>query len=158
MISQRSRYALRALTALARAGPEQTLRIAAIAEREAIPKKFLEQILLDLKRAGLVDSRRGKKGGYLLLRRPQAISLGDVLRATEGDAVPPACLAGGNAAVCAGCRDRGLCTVRPVFLRIAAASAEILDGTTLAAVLSEPPPLPQEAVGEGRLPIILVKR
>ena len=79
MISQKSKYALRALLALARVAPGETMRIAAIAARETIPKKFLEQILLDLKRAGFVASRRGKHGGYLLLRSPEEIVFGDVL-------------------------------------------------------------------------------
>lgn len=71
MIAQKSKYALRALLALARAGPGETVQIGTIAAREGIPKKFLEQILLDLKHAGLVVSRRGQHGGYRLLRRPE---------------------------------------------------------------------------------------
>ena len=144
ILSQKSRYALQALLVLAGAGPGQTLQIAAIAEREAIPKKFLEQILLDLKRAGIVDSRRGQKGGYLLLRRPQSVSLGDVLRATDATPPPSAGLADENAAFHA---------VNRVFARVAAVSAKILDGTTLAAVLSD-----ISRQDERRSPIILVKR
>lgn len=144
ILSQKSRYALQALLVLARAGPGQTLRIGAIAEGEAIPKKFLEQILLDLKRAGIVDSRRGQKGGYLLLRRPQAVSLGEVLRATDGTPLPAASRAAENAASHALSR---------VFARVAAASAKILDGTTLADVLSE-----TSGQGDARPSIILVKR
>ena len=88
MISQKSKYALRALLALARVAPGETMRIAAIAARETIPKKFLEQILLELKRAGLVASRRGKHGGYLLLRRPEEIVFGEVLRLMEARGIP----------------------------------------------------------------------
>lgn len=161
MISQKSKYALRALLALARAGEGETLQIAAIAGREAIPKKFLEQILLDLKRAGLVGSRRGQKGGYLLARAPATVALGEVLHIMEGPFLPLACPARGSDFPCADCRDERLCAVRHVFARVAAASAEILDGTTLADVLSDPSALPADEgkhAGENRPPIILVKR
>ena len=137
MISQRSKYALRALLALARAEPGETVRISTIAGGEKIPKKFLEQILLELKRAGLVASRRGQHGGYLLRRRPEEIAFGEVLRITEGPLVPLACLATGGP--CAECRDGALCAVRRVFARVALASGEILDGTTLADILSTAP-------------------
>lgn len=138
MISQKSKYALRALLALARISPGETMRIAAIAARETIPKKFLEQILLELKRAGFVASRRGKHGGYLLLRSPEEIVFGDVLRLMEGPFVPLGCLSGGGHRPCKDCRDRTLCAVRRVFARVAAASDEILDGTTLSDLLSDP--------------------
>src|SRR3546814_3483026 len=75
MISQKARYALRALTALSKADPSEPMLISDIAVSQSIPKKFLEQILLDLKRAGIVCSRRGKMGGYLLLKPANAITL-----------------------------------------------------------------------------------
>lgn len=136
MISQKSKYALRALLALAREKRGQTLQISVIAGRETIPKKFLEQILLELKRAGLVTSRRGQQGGYLLLKHPADIAFSEVLRVTEGPLVPLACLATGRR--CADCRDEKLCAVRRVFARVAIASGEILDGTTLADILADP--------------------
>ena len=138
MISQKSKYALRALLALARVAPGETMRIAAIAARETIPKKFLEQILLELKRAGLVASRRGKHGGYLLLRRPEEIVFGEVLRLMEGPLVPLGCLGRSGHRPCTDCRDGRLCAFRRVFAKVAAASDEILDGTTLFDLLSEP--------------------
>ncbi|WP_411037162.1 RrF2 family transcriptional regulator [Shinella sp. BYT-45] len=144
MISQKSKYALRALLALARAQPGETLQIAAIAGREAVPKKFLEQILLDLKRAGLVDSRRGQKGGYLLARPPQSVSLGEVLRIIEGPFMPLACVASDSDFPCADCSDERLCAVRHVLARVAAVSAEILNATTLADVLADPSVIPAE--------------
>ena len=157
MIAQKSKYALRALLALARAGPGETLQIATIAASETIPKKFLEQILLDLKRAGLVASRRGQHGGYLLLRRPQDIAFGEVLRIMEGPFVPLACLASGGYRSCTDCRDERYCAVRRVFAKVAAASGEILDGTTLADFLSDPAESPETVTGN-RHPIILLKR
>ncbi len=84
MISQKAKYAMRALVALARVEPGTSLMIGEIAESQNIPKKFLEQILLDLKREGIVTSRRGKAGGYLMMRAPDAVSFGEVLRLIDG--------------------------------------------------------------------------
>lgn len=145
MISQKSKYALRALRALARMHPEAPLPISAIASRENIPKKFLEQILLELKRAGFVASRRGQRGGYLLLGRPDEITFGAILRTTEGPLVPVACLANGG--YCRDCLDKKQCTVRRVFARIAFIYGEILDNTTLADILDTAP----EGLIDGRI-------
>jgi Rrf2 family protein len=134
VISQKSKYALRALRALARMHPDTSLPIATIASRENIPKKFLEQILLELKRAGFVTSRRGQRGGYLLQRNPDEITFGAVLRTTEGALVPVACLADGGH--CRDCHEKKHCTVRRVFARIAFLYGEILDNTTLADILN----------------------
>lgn len=133
MISQKSQYALRALLALARANPGEPLRISTIAAFEKIPKKFLEQILLDLKRAGLVASRRGQQGGYLLQKPASEIAVGAVLRVTESAVAPLACLS--HARRCEDCEEDSMCAVRRVFARVAMASNEILDGTTLADIL-----------------------
>src|SRR5690606_38093418 len=92
MISQRAKYALRALSMLARAEPGMPIQIPDISEQQRIPKKFLEQILLELKRAGLVDSRRGKQGGYLLHRPATEITYGEVLRLIDGPVAPLPCL------------------------------------------------------------------
>lgn len=136
MISQKSKYALRALRSLARMHPETPLPISVIANRENIPKKFLEQILLELKRAGFVASRRGQRGGYLLLKRPDEITFGDILRTTDGPLVPVACLANGGH--CRDCRDKKQCAVRRVFARIAFVYGEILNNTTLADIVDAP--------------------
>src|SRR5690554_212073 len=84
LISQKAKYALRAIVALANAQPGSSLLISKIAESQNIPKKFLEQILLDLKHHGIVISRRGKAGGYLLLKSPREITFGEVLRIIDG--------------------------------------------------------------------------
>ena len=84
MITQKAKYALRALTLLARAEPGEPIQIPDIADKHKIPKKFLEQIMLDLKRGGMVESRRGKQGGYLLLRPANDITYGEVLRLIDG--------------------------------------------------------------------------
>ena len=92
MISQKAKYALRALVALVRAPDGGSLMISEISRDQGIPKKFLEQILLELKRAGIVMSRRGRLGGYVMLRRPEEVTFGEVLRLVDGPLAPLPCL------------------------------------------------------------------
>jgi Rrf2 family protein len=133
MISQKAKYALRALVALARAeDPAETMMISDIAERQNIPKKFLEQILLDLKHHGIVASKRGKAGGYLMLRRPNEITFGEVLRIIDGPIAPLPCLSRMAYRRCEDCTDETSCEVRRVFARVADATRSVLDQTTLA--------------------------
>jgi Rrf2 family protein len=131
MISQKAKYALRSLIVLARAAPGEAVQMPAIAAQERIPKKFLEQILLDLKRHGVVVSRRGKYGGYLLGRPANDISFGEVLRIVDGPLAPLACLRKVGYRRCEDCRDEGSCEVRRVFHDVTVASRSILDNTTL---------------------------
>lgn len=133
MISQKAKYALRALVALAKADrPGEALFISDIAEQQRIPKKFLEQILLDLKHHGIVVSRRGKAGGYLLLKKPTEITFGEVLRIIEGPIAPLPCLSRMAYRRCEDCRGEENCEVRRVFSRVAEATRVVLDGTTIA--------------------------
>ena len=92
MLSQKAKYALRALLALAEQGDGEPMLISEIAERHSLPKKFLEQILLDLKHHGLVQSRRGRSGGYTLLKPASEISFGQVVRIIDGPLAPLPCL------------------------------------------------------------------
>jgi Rrf2 family protein len=135
MITQKSKYALRALLALAARADGVPMMISEIAEQEVIPRKFLEQILLDLKRAGLVASRRGKAGGYLLLRRPETVTFGEVLRLIDGPLAPLPCLSKMAYRRCGDCASETACKLRKVFARVADATRDILDTTTLADVL-----------------------
>lgn len=132
MISQKAKYALRALLALAEAPEGQPVFIADIAENQAIPRKFLEQILLDLKHQNLVVSRRGKMGGYLLLRRPETITFGEVLRIVEGPLAPLPCLSKMAYRRCEDCSDEKACRIRRVFAGVADATRAVLDSTTIA--------------------------
>jgi Rrf2 family protein len=132
MISQRAKYALRALLALAESRAGEPLMISEISRQQAIPKKFLEQILLDLKRAGFVDSRRGRLGGYVLARSSDAITFGEVLRLIDGPVALLPCLSRIAYRKCNDCADEGTCEIRHVFARVAEASRDILDKTTLA--------------------------
>src|SRR5512144_1822413 len=127
MISQKAKYALRALIALARADEGCPVQISDIARSQVIPKKFLEQILLELKRDGLVASRRGKQGGYLLRRSSSDISFGEVLRLIDGPVAPLPCLSKTAYRRCADCQDEGTCEIRHVFAGVVKAQREVLD-------------------------------
>jgi len=133
MISQKAKYALRALVALAQAdAADEALIIADIAERNNIPRKFLEQILLDLKRHGILESRRGKHGGYALLRPADKITFGEVLRIIDGPIAPLPCLSKIAYRRCEDCGPEASCEVRRVFARVADATRGVLDTTTVA--------------------------
>ena len=136
MISQKAKYALRALLALARAGRGQTRMIGEISRDQAIPKKFLEQILLELKRAGFETSMRGRMGGYELVRAPEEIMYGEVLRLIDGPIAPLPCLSKIAYRKCEDCKDEGSCEIRHVFERVTLATRAVLDQTTLAASLN----------------------
>jgi Rrf2 family protein len=132
MISQKAKYALRALVSLARAGRGQSRMIGEISQEQAIPKKFLEQILLELKRAGIVNSRRGRMGGYELLKAPEEITYGEVLRLIDGPIAPLPCLSKIAYRKCVDCQDEASCEIRHVFERVTLATRAVLDQTSLA--------------------------
>ena len=134
MISQKAKYALRALVALAKEG--DSLMISEIAARKNIPRKFLEQILLEMKRHGIVHSRRGKLGGYSLLMPPEKITYGQVLRIIDGPLAPLPCLSRIAYRRCADCKSEEACEIRRVFARVAESAREVLDRTTIADSLS----------------------
>jgi Rrf2 family protein len=131
MISQRARYAFKALFALVRA-EGRVMQSREIAAAEKIPQSFLEQILLDLRRAGLVASRRGKEGGHYLVKDPKLISCGQVLRLIDGPIAPLPCLSRTAYRRCADCRDEGSCAVRHLFAEGYAAMIGSLEQTSLA--------------------------
>ncbi|UYN98535.1 MAG: Rrf2 family transcriptional regulator [Devosia sp.] len=135
MISQKAKYALRALVSLARAGRGESRMIGEISREQAIPKKFLEQILLELKRAGFVASRRGRMGGYILLKAPEEIMYGEVLRLIDGPIAPLPCLSKIAYRRCDDCQDEAACEIRHVFERVTLATRAVLDQTSLAASL-----------------------
>lgn len=132
MITQRSKYALRALLMLAQQPEGQLVLISEIAERENVPKKFLELILLDLKRHGLLRSQRGRHGGYALARPPDSITFGEIIRVTDGPLAPIPCASLTGYQRCSDCADEASCAIRKVMRRVRDAISEILDRTTLA--------------------------
>jgi Rrf2 family protein len=134
MISQKAKYALRALIALARA--DDSLVISDIAEEQAIPRKFLEQILLDLKHHGILQSRRGRLGGYALLRPADQITFGQVLRLIDGPIAPLPCLSRIAYRRCEDCRSEADCEIRRVFSEVADSARHVLDQATIADALA----------------------
>jgi Rrf2 family protein len=132
MLSQKARYALRALIELGRAGPEAQLTAGEIAQRSDAPRKFLEAILLELARRHLIISRRGKFGGYSLARQPQEISFAEVIRVIDGPLALAPCASQTAFRKCDDCEDLETCSLRPALLRARDATAAVLEGYTLA--------------------------
>ena len=133
-LSKRTQYSLRALYALARNYGQGPLLIEYLSHEEAIPKKFLEQILLSLKSAGLVASKKGKGGGYVLAKAPEQITIGSVIRSIEGPLAPLPCASETQFRKCEECMDIATCGTRMVMREVRDAIAQILDHTTLAMV------------------------
>lgn len=136
MISQKAKYALRALIALAKAPKGATMHISEIAEQQNIPQKFLERILLDLRNQGYVVSRRGAQGGYALLKPAQNIMYGEILRLIDGPIAPLPCLSMTAYRPCEDCDEgEATCEVRRVFAKVADSTRKVLDKTSIAASL-----------------------
>jgi Rrf2 family protein len=132
MLTQRSRYALRALIFIARSGGLEPVPISAIAADQKLPRKFLEAILLDLKNGGLVTSYRGKMGGYRLARPAGQISFGEIIRLIEGPLALVPCVSVSAYQRCADCFEETTCVIRKVMLIVREQTANILDTTSLA--------------------------
>jgi Rrf2 family protein len=132
MITMKTKYALKALAYLATARPEEPVLIAEIAEREEIPRKFLELILAELKQHGFVRSRKGRGGGYYLAVLPHKISIAAVMRVLDGSLAPVPCLSRTAYQRCEGCKDEATCGVRLVLQDMYEASVRLLESTTLA--------------------------
>jgi Rrf2 family protein len=138
MLTQRSRYALRAMLFLTEqqsaTGPVPMNRIAAEAN---VPRKFLELILADLREAGFLVSTRGKMGGYRLARAPHLISLGEIIRVIEGPLALVPCVSRTAYRACNDCKDEASCAIRHAMARVRDETARILDGTSLADAVAE---------------------
>lgn len=132
MLSQKAKYALRALVELARAGGAQ-VSAGELATRAGAPRKFLEAILLELSRNQVVLSRRGKFGGYTLARAPDEISFAEVIRVIDGPLALAPCVSPRlGFRKCADCPDLAACTLRQALARARDATANVLEGYTLA--------------------------
>jgi Rrf2 family protein len=134
MLSKKAKYAIKALLALAGRDGEEPMRIADLAREEQIPPKFLELILLGLRNNGILQSRKGKGGGYRLARDPADIYLGQIVRMFDGPLAPVPCASQTAYVRCADCRNEAECGVRLAMKEVRDATARILDGTSLAAL------------------------
>ncbi len=112
------------------------MMIADIADEARVPRKFLEQILLGLKKRGIVRSLRGRQGGYLLGRPPQEISFADVIRETDGPLALSPCVSVTAYHRCEDCEDEDTCAIRKVLLAARDATADVLESRTLATALT----------------------
>jgi Rrf2 family protein len=135
MKSKKTKYALKALLYLGRKYNKGPVMISDLARDERIPKKFLELILLTLKNNGVLQSRKGKGGGYYLGKLPRDISVGNVIRILDGPLAPVPCVSETAYAKCQECTDEQTCGIRPVMKDVRDAIANILDKTSLADML-----------------------
>ena len=130
-LSLRGEYAVRALLVLGLKYGDSVVRIQTISEEQNIPKRFLEQILNDLKSGGFVRSKRGIAGGYRLARRPEQITLAAVVRHIEGARAPVSCVSGHFYQKCS-CPDEARCAIRSVMKEIRDSVVEIAERVTIA--------------------------
>lgn len=134
MLSRKSKYGLKALLLLAQEAGRGPVLVSELADRDGMPKKFLEAILLELKRRGVVQSKKGRGGGYFLRRRPAEITFGEVIRALDGPLAAVPCVSQMQYMRCTECVDESRCGVRLAMKEVRDATADILDNTTLANV------------------------
>lgn len=147
MLSKKTRYALQALMILTenRKKNQGPVLISELARRGKMPQKFLEAILLELKNNGILQSKKGKGGGYDLAKPPQDIPLGQVVRLLEGPLALLPCVSQTAYRRCEECPDPDACGIRQLFQEVRDSTSKILDGTSLAKVYEV-----QEKVAEGK--------
>jgi len=138
MLTQKAKYALRALAVLTEADSRVPLPIHEIADRAHAPQKFLESILLELRRHGVLASTRGKAGGYMLARPAREVRVGDVIRMVDGPLAPIPCASLTAYRPCADCPDPDTCSIRLVMRQVRDAMAAILDNTSIAELAEQP--------------------
>jgi len=130
MLTMKAKYALRTMTALARSG-DARVQARQLAERCRIPAKFLETILVELREAGFVQSRRGQHGGHALARAAEDIRIGDVIRAIDGPLAPVRCASVTAYEPCRDCPDPDACALRALMRETRDALSRVLDGRSL---------------------------
>ena len=134
MLTQKTRYSMLAMGRLAKEYGKGTLMINEIAESEKIPKRFLESILLELKKNGYLGSKLGKKGGYYLIKNPENISLLEIIRLFEGTIAMLACTSEKFYQPCEHCKDEATCTIRSTFKDIREYTFNKLANTSVASL------------------------
>ena len=146
-LSVRGEYALRALLVLARdyRPDDSVVRIQEISAKQNIPKRFLEQILNDLKAAGLVASKRGVAGGYRLNRPPEAVTLAEIIRHVEGPLAPVSCVSEQYYEKCS-CPDESRCAIRSIMKEVRDSIVQVMENATLASLAERAAKLDQQPV------------
>ncbi|MAX79759.1 MAG: transcriptional regulator [Crocinitomicaceae bacterium] len=136
MLSKKAKYAINALVYLAKNKEDGPILIGTIADSENIPQKFLEAILLDLKNAGIVNSRRGRSGGYYLLKPPVEVNMADVMRLMDGPIAFLPCVTYKYYERCEECKDEETCGIRDVFLQVRNQTVNLLKDATLEEIIN----------------------
>ncbi|HUM46304.1 MAG TPA: Rrf2 family transcriptional regulator [Chitinophagales bacterium] len=133
MLSKKAKYGLKAVLYLARnyENAESTVIVAELSQQEYIPRKFLEKILLELKKSDILQSRMGRHGGYTLSREPDKIFMGEIVRVLDGPIGPLACVSERAYVPCYDCKDEHTCEIRKVMKLVRDATVSILDKTSL---------------------------
>ncbi|MBI5540159.1 MAG: Rrf2 family transcriptional regulator [Bacteroidia bacterium] len=137
MISKKAQYSLYALTYLAKKYEHGPVLISEIAEAEKLPKKFLETILLELKNMGIVSSKKGKGGGYYLIKKPENVNFAEIIRFFDGAIALLPCVTYNYYEECNHCKDETTCGVRSVVKEIRDKTVAILKNTTLKDIIDK---------------------
>ncbi len=137
MLTKRGKYAIRAVLYLARHRDQCPILIQEVAEKESIPKKFLEAILLELKNNGVLTSRKGKGGGYSLEQAPDTLTVGRIVRIIDGPLAPVRCVSQTAYAACDDCPDERTCMIRYVMKEVRNNIASVMDNTSIEMLLKQ---------------------
>lgn len=137
MLSKKTKYAIRALIALGEHFGGESMNILSISQKEKIPKKFLEQILLEMRNAGFLFSKKGAGGGYSLLKNPTEINLVQVMRLTGGPIAQLPCVSLNFYRRCEECKEEATCGIRATFMSVRDATLKILSETTIADLIKK---------------------
>lgn len=146
MLSKKTKYAINALVYLAKKPAREPVLISEIAEQEHIPKKFLETILLDLRNAGILNSKKGKGGGYYLIKHPSDVNLAEIIRYFDGAIGLLPCVTHKYYEKCDECKDEITCGIRHAFLAIRNETVEMLKKDTLEVLIKNELKLKKHAV------------
>lgn len=137
MLSKKTKYGLKALTYLASQSERAPVQISEIAKHENIPQKFLESILLTLRKTGLLGSKKGKGGGYYLIKEPNEIRMTTVIRVLEGPIAMVPCVSLNFYEKCSDCPDENKCAVHKLMLQVRDSALEVYRKNTLADLIWE---------------------
>lgn len=137
MLSKRTKYGLKALTFIARVEDDNPVQIATIAKNENISHKFLESILLSLRKAGILGSKKGKGGGYYLLKDSKEITMDEIIRLLEGPIAMVPCVSLNFYEKCDDCPDEEKCSVHNLMIEVRDATLEVLRNKTLADIVAD---------------------
>lgn len=137
MLSKKTKYGLKALTFIARSESENPVQVSAIAKSEQIPQKFLESILLTLRKSGILGSKKGKHGGYYLRKAPSEVLMTEVMRVLEGPIAMVPCVSLNYYEKCDDCPDEATCSVNKLMIQVRDNTLEVFRNTTLADLSSK---------------------